>query len=435
MVSAQSQEHELRLTFEKHGQGHVFAFWDELSPAERQQLLLQLGSLVACGGLELGAPFTQKSFEPLHESDISLEQAGWMELGREAIARGEVAVVTLAGGQGTRLGSSGPKGCFDLGLPSGSTPFRLQAERILCLGNSIPWLIMTSEATHSMTEAYFQQHDYFGLNRQLVRFFQQGSLAAFDLKGRILMEGKGRVFMAPDGNGGVFNALQRHGLLDWLASLGVKLINIVGIDNVLVRPADPVMIGWALAKNLDCGSKSVLRTDPTESVGLFLRQQGAIGVAEYSELSDDLRNAPRAQANIANHVVSLEFCRRVASVPLPRHRAHKQIPSIDTHGQSLKQAGIKLETFIFDAFLLAQSPGLLQVNRAHEFAPVKNAVGDCDTPATAREAINQLHRQWLQQAGVMVEGEGIVEISPLCSYAGEGLEGLKAIKAPFHVCK
>ncbi|KAI5602266.1 hypothetical protein BDE02_01G144900 [Populus trichocarpa] len=373
-------------------------------------------------------------------------------MGLKAISDGKLAVLLLSGGQGTRLGSSDPKGCFNIGLPSGKSLFQLQAERILCVQRlaaqassegsgssvSIHWYIMTSPFTDEATQKFFENHKYFGLEANQVTFFQQGTIPCVSKDGRFIMETPFKVAKAPDGNGGVYSALKYSKLLEDMASRGIKYLDCYGVDNALVRVADPAFLGYFIDKGVAAAAKVVRKAYPQEKVGVFVRRGkgGPLTVVEYSELDQSLASAINQQtgrlrfcwSNVCLHMFTVDFLNQVAN-GLEKdsiyHLAEKKIPSI--HGGTM---GLKLEQFIFDAFPYAPSTALFEVPREEEFAPVKNANGsNFDTPESARLLVLRLHTRWVVAAGgfvthsVPLYATG-VEVSPLCSYAGENLEAI-----------
>uniref|UniRef100_R7WA54 UDP-N-acetylglucosamine diphosphorylase n=1 Tax=Aegilops tauschii TaxID=37682 RepID=R7WA54_AEGTA len=407
---------ELLERMKDYGQEGAFALWDELSPEDRDLLVRDIESLdlsridriirrsmgsqafLANVVILLSTGGYLAPAEPVPESSVSRveerspeDKERWWKKGLRAISEGRLAVVLLAGGQGTRLGSSDPKGCFS---PRNTLP--------------IHWYIMTSPFTDDVTRKFFESRKYFGLEADQVTFFQQGTLPCVSDDGRFIMETPYKVAKAPDGNGGVYAALKSKKLLDDMSSRGVKYVDCYGVDNVLVRVADPTFLGYFIEKGVSSAAKVVRKAYPQENVGVFVQRGrgGPLSVVEYSEMDAAMtteinQSTGRLRycwSNVCLHMFSLEFLNQVAN------SLEKDTPDIWKFGG--------------------------QVLREEEFAPVKNANGSAyDTPDSAKLMLLRLHSRWVVAAGgflthsVPLYMTG-VEVSPLSSYAGENLEAI-----------
>ncbi|MDI1490109.1 MAG: UDP-N-acetylglucosamine pyrophosphorylase [Ramalina farinacea] len=473
---------EIREKYSEAGQDQVLSFYDELSTAEKEELYNRLTSIDPnhinqITEKALNPPKDdskeETKLEPLPDSATasildskSEDIEKWYQSGLDLVAEGQVAVVLMAGGQGTRLGSSAPKGCFNIGLPSQKSLFQIQAERIwkvqqLAEKKSgkknivIPWYVMTSGPTRGPTEQFFEEHKYFGLSKDDVVIFEQGILPCISNEGKIMMESKSKVAVAPDGNGGIYQALLTSNVRTDMRKRGIKHIHAYCVDNCLVKVADPVFLGFAAAKDVDIATKVVRKRSAKESVGLILLKNGKPDVVEYSEIDDATAEAKDPKqpdilkfraANIVNHYYSFRFLETIEewSHKLPHHVAKKKIPCIDTEkGEQIKPDkpnGIKLEQFVFDVFpmLDLEKFASMEVKREEEFSPLKNAKGTGeDDQDTSKKDIMQQGERWVKNCGGSIESEGGsealgVEVSPLISYGGEGLTFLngRTIKAP-----
>ncbi|KAI9138820.1 nucleotide-diphospho-sugar transferase [Paraphysoderma sedebokerense] len=479
-----SQSYEkLHALYKDAKQDHVFTFYDSLSASQKEELLGQLASVdphrvnrifekamstppIDPANLKI-EPLPTSSFDTTIDAAQSKVQQ-WYETGLAAIQSNSVAVILLAGGQGTRLGSSAPKGCYDVGLHSHKSLFQIQGERIIKLqkiaeqrnkdGKAvvIPWFVMVSGPTRKDTEKFFEGNNYFGLKKENVVFFEQGTLPAMTLSGQMFLENKQSLALSPDGNGGIYSALRsplspnsKETPLTKLTSLKIKHIHLYCVDNILVRVADPVFIGYCIQSQAECGAKVVRKTEPLEPVGIICKRNGEFGVVEYSEIPPVMAEERNPDGtliyragNIANHYYSLDFLKHISTEEfenkLPYHIARKKIPTVDySTGEPFKPEipnGIKLELFVFDVFPFCKNLAVLEVDRKHEFSPLKNKKGsNNDSEETCRADIYRVCKEWVEKVGGKVEND--VEISPLVSYGGEGLEGLKGKSVSGHVDK
>ena len=326
------------------------------------------------------------------------------ESGYEAIRRHEVAAVTMAGGQGTRLGCNGPKGTFMLETDPPKSLFELQCRQLLDIreetGVSIPWLIMTSEENHQATVNFFEQQDYFGFGSSNIQFFSQEMIPILDLSGKVIM-GENGFATGPNGNGGIFSTLRKTGRYQWLKEQGIKKVFVCGIDNALVKVADPLFIGFSIESGTPIACKSSVKRSFDEKAGIFCYKNGRPSYLEYTEIPVDKAKAVDEKGKflfgdigIVMYVFDMDVLDRIAQVPLPYHVARKKTPVLLPNGDWIrpdKENSIKFETFIFDSFQLVEDVAILRVLREEEFAPIKNKEGE-DSPRTALALYTALHQ-------------------------------------------
>jgi UDP-N-acetylglucosamine/UDP-N-acetylgalactosamine diphosphorylase len=452
----------------RHGQEHLLRWWADLDAPGRAGLAAEvrridfgeldrlIADLVRSDGPAAPDPSRVRpvAVSRLPRTDAErVARRHAAELGAAMLAEGEVAVVVVAGGQGTRLGFDGPKGTFPIGPVSAASLFQIHCEKILALGRRhgrpIPLYVMTSPDNHEATARFFAEHDHFGLER--VRLFVQGQMPAVDRRtGKILLADKGHVALSPDGHGGTLRALAAPGpagapsCLEEMRRQGIRTLFYFQVDNPLVQVADPSFLGLHRRAEAEVSFKVVEKVHPEERVGVVVEVDGRPQVIEYSDLPADLaeRRAPDGglelwAGSIAIHAFERDFVERLATgdARLPFHRAYKKVPYLDADGRRVEPAepnAVKFETFIFDALPMAGRYAVVETDRAVEFEPLKNATGP-DSPATVRQRMSDLFAGWLEGAGakVMRRPDGTVpfgiEISPL--YALDTAE-LKAKLTP-----
>ncbi|MCW8129071.1 MAG: UDPGP type 1 family protein [Planctomycetota bacterium] len=457
---------ELRKRAKAHGQDHVFAFWDKLGEAERASLAAQAEAVdfalidrLKKEFLEAGAaaPAAKAKLEPSpvivtpkDENDRKAYAAAWAE-GEKALRAGRVGCFLVAGGQGTRLGLKGPKGCFEIGPVGKRSLFQLHAEKIAALraqyGAKVPWIVMTSDANDADTRKYFQEKGFFGLGADSVMFCVQENMPAVTPEGKLLLETPASLALAPNGHGGSIKALNDSGALKWLRGMGVDTVFYFQVDNGLNRLCDPAFIGYHLRAGAEMSSKVVRKRDWKEPVGVIGFNNGKLGVIEYSDLPEDMAKATLPDGSlrfwagsIAIHVLDVGFVERLnkGGFQLPYHKAKKAVPCVGADGQPVKlkageKNGVKFETFVFDALPLARTALTMETPREDDFGPVKNAEGE-DSPASARAMLTDQYARWLEAAGCKVprKADGSVdariELAPATSLFGEGLAKHKDLK-------
>ena len=437
------QKSELEQLLAPYQQSHLLRFWEEIGSQGQSRLASQIRKvdfdliqrLVAekqsnSSWSELAAKaavppaITLGDFEEPKTVDTARAS------GETALRSGELGMILVAGGQGSRLGFNHPKGMYPVGPVSNATLYQIHFEKVQArarqFGAPIPMYVMTSPPTHEETTQFLTEQKFFGMDPDHVRIFCQGTMPAVDAEGKLLLAEKDQLFLSPNGHGGTLAALVEHGCLEHARSMGVKHLFYGQVDNPLIQVCDPALVGFHVNSGSEMTSQVVRKSEPTQKVGNVVEVDGKVQIIEYSDLPEEFARQTDADGNlklwagsIAVHIFKLDFLQRSSSQAdsLPFHLATKKVPFVDANGQHVTPEtpnATKFERFIFDLLPSAENAIVCEVAAEDGFCALKNAPGaSSETEAHVRQAISDLHRKWLVAAGNQVDDGVLVEISPL----------------------
>lgn len=328
-------------------------------------------------------------------------------LGENVIKANQYAVVTMAGGQGTRLGHKGPKGTFKLDVePEPKYLFQILAEGLIRKNKeynvTLPWYIMTSTENNDETVKFFEEHGYFGYNKEYIKFFEQGNLPLVLQNGKLVIDKDYSIKLASDGNGCIYKSMRKDGIIDDMEKRGIKWVFIGAVDNALLNMVDPILLGLTINQGNEAASKSIAKKDPTEKVGVFCKANGIPSVIEYSELPTQMANLRDedgelmyGEAHIMCNLFTLDAIKKISVHDLEYHVASKKANYMNGNEEFVEVSepnAYKFEAFIFDAFNLFDNISILRGKREEDFAPVKNKEGN-DSPATATKLYNDYYNK------------------------------------------
>ncbi|MBN2357594.1 UDPGP type 1 family protein [candidate division KSB1 bacterium] len=440
------------------GQEHVLRFWPQLSPAEKENLLKQIedldyGYFAAIKNISFTAKSAKRSLDDLKPFPVislarSEEERNRFEIarqkGEQLLQSGKIGIILVAGGQGTRLGYDGPKGTIPVGPVTSRSLFQYHLEKMIAMERryriTLPLYIMTSTWNHAQTRTYFEEHDYFGKDPATVTFFKQRMLPVLDQDKKILLQDAHTISLAPDGHGGLVNAIDKYNLIEDMKQRGLEFLFYFQVDNVLVKICDPTFIGFHAQAEAEMSAKTVYKSHPDERLGVMGLLSGKPVVIEYTEMPRELKEKQNekgvlifGQGSIAIHMFAVSFFDRLIQegVALPYHVAHKQVDYIDAEGKTQRPSepnAYKLEQFIFDALPYARRVMAMETERSVDFSPIKNAEGE-DSLDTARHDLCELFAGWLEENRLKVarDADGKltqkIEISPLYALNPSDLAG------------
>lgn len=329
------------------------------------------------------------------------------KLGEKIIKNNGYALVTMSGGQGTRLGYDKPKGEFIVNIdPEPKFLFELLADKLSETNNKynviVPWYIMTSCENDEEIKHFFKEHNNFNYPEEYIKFFKQENLPLITEDKKLIIGKDKLIKEAADGNGGIFYSMHKHNILEDMKQRGVKWIFISSIDNILLKIADTTLIGLAEDRGVEIATKSLVRNSPDEKVGAICKSNGKIRVIEYSEMSDEMKNKRNeygeltfGESHIMCNLFSLNALNTLAEKKLPYHIAHKKSDYLDNNGVVVKADKpnvYKFETFIFDSWTYFNDIAILRGKREEDFAPIKNKEG-VDSPETAIKLYNRFKKE------------------------------------------
>ncbi len=321
------------------------------------------------------------------------------EIGIKVLKENKFAVVTMAGGQGTRLGYAGPKGTYKISINgTEKSLFEIIVEDLIRSNEEyniiIPWYIMTSNENNEDTVKFLEKNSFFGYPKECIYIFKQEELPLLNLEGKLILNKNKTIKKASNGNGGIFKSMLKDGVISDMEKRGIEWIFIGAIDNILLKNVDIRLIGLTKSTNNLIGTKTVLKESPEEKVGVFCKNNNKIEVIEYTELSKDIAQARNnngelvfGESHIMCNLFNIDAIKKCAQKELEYHIAKKKSNYLDGNGnfvEAEKPNAYKFEQFIFDSFKFFTDITILRGKREEDFAPIKNKEGK-DSPVTAKQ--------------------------------------------------
>ena len=387
---------EVKKILSKYNQEHLIQFYSELTEKQKSDLLNQILKIDFEEILNL---YEESKLEVLNSTenieplDYSIkanfsksEKKQLTSIGVKAIKSGKVGVITLAGGQGSRLGFSGPKGTFSLDTTPRKSLFEILCDYLKKYAArynvNIPWYIMTSTNNYFDTISFFEQNNFFEYGRNNIIFFVQDNMPIVDINGKLVLSEIYKVNLASNGNGNLFSALRKANLIKDMEQKKLQWLFVGGIDNVLLDPLDPIFIGHTINSKFEIGSKTLFKENPSDISWVFARKNNRPAIAdcenfteEISKLTDDNGKYLYREKNMLAHIFSLKAITKMANIKFPYHRAFRKNAFVNFEGMKEvpeKPNIYKFEQFVFDAFSYFDNIALLRVNADEEFAPIKD---------------------------------------------------------------
>lgn len=393
-------ENELSSILKEHGQEHIFVAYQKLDEEGKKKLAAQVEridwSIVAMSCRKTASHEELKQergkLEPLSAlevTEIEKDKEKYSKIGIDAIRAGKIGAVLLAGGQGTRLGSDGPKGKYNIGITKDIFIFERLIRNLFDVtdkvGCFVPLYVMTSDKNHDETISFFEEKNYFGYPKDFVKFFKQEMAPSVDFNGKLYMESADSLSLSPNGNGGWFYSMSVTGVLEDVKARGVEWLNIFAVDNVLQRIADPVFVGATLDSGCVSGAKVVRKADPHEKVGVLCLEDGKPSIVEYYEMTDEIINSREPNGDLSynfgvilNYLFRVDKLENIMNEKMPVHVVEKKIPYMTENGVYVKPEtpnGYKFELLVLDMIHLLDNCLSFEVVRDYEFAPIKNKTG------------------------------------------------------------
>ena len=387
---------------EKYGQEQLLYFYNELEKEQKEKLINQILKLDFEKIIKLYKnSYTSKNFEvdikdisPIKhfEKELMKEEVleEYRKIGEESIRKNEVAVVTMAGGQGSRLGYKGPKGTYELEIDEK----KISLYEILCndlkrinikYDISVYWYIMTSIENNDATIKYFEEHNYFNYPKENIKFFKQGNLPLIKIDGKLFLQEPYVIKEASNGNGDVFKSLKKAGLISQMEKNKIKYVSFGGIDNILLKNIDPLFLGMMIKEKYQIASKSIFKENPVDNIAIYCLKKNRPAILDYDDITEEMSLKKLEdgtfcyrEANMVSHIMTLNAIKDASKLNLPYHRAFKKNAFVNEEG--MKQVpdnpnSFKFESFIFDIFYYFDKMLLLRVNEQEEFAPIKSFNG------------------------------------------------------------